>query len=97
MVLFKDTSLCAEAAQLELFKQASPAKRFAVMSSFSSALRRISLKNLEERLDPFEARIEWMRLHYGEEIAETPRNKLLNSNSKIVLGYREFDFINNRG
>lgn len=94
MVLDKDTPAEIEAMQLELFRKASFAKRFALMSSFSSTLRKASLRQLEKRLEPFEARLEWIKLHYGEEIAEGLRNKLLNSKSKVILGHREFDFTN---
>jgi phage gpG-like protein len=76
MASFTDTSLDAEALQLELVRKASPARRFELMSSFSSTLRKASLKNLEQRLSPLEARLEWMRLHYGETIAQ----KILDTN-----------------
>ena len=73
-----------EAVQLELFRKASPAKRFALMSSFSSTLRKASLKNLEQRFsNPLEARLEWMRLHYGEKIAQIVGNKIQVSRSTV--------------
>ncbi len=88
MLLAKDTPLTLEAVQLGLFRKASPAKRFALMSSFSSTLRRASLKQLEQRLSPLEARLEWVRLHYGEAIAKSLRGKLSVSRS-IVNETRE--------
>jgi hypothetical protein len=70
MALFTDTSPDVEALQLELVKKASPARRFALMSSFSSTLRRASLKNLEQHFQPQQARLEWIYLHYGEQVAK---------------------------
>lgn len=70
MALFIDTSPDVEALQLELFKQASPARRFALMSSFGSTLRQGCIKQLERHFDtPQQARLEWVRLPYGETIA----------------------------
>jgi hypothetical protein len=72
-----------EALQLELFRKASPARRFALMSSFSSTLRKASLRQLEQRLDPLEARLEWIRLHYGETLANSLQGKLRISRSTV--------------
>ncbi len=83
MALFTDTSPDAAALQLELFKQASPARRFALMSSFSSTLRKASLRQLEQRLSPLEARLEWVRLHYGERLAASLQGKLKVSRSLV--------------
>lgn len=76
MVLDKDTPPEIEALQLELFRKASFAKRFALVSSFSSTLRRASLRQLEKRLSPLDARLEWVRLHYGEVLAKQCEGKL---------------------
>jgi hypothetical protein len=83
MALFTDTSPDVEALQLELFKKASSAKRFAMMSSFSSTLRKAFLRQLEQRLNPVEARLEWVRLHYGERLAKSLEGKLSVSRSRV--------------
>jgi hypothetical protein len=83
MVLDIDTPASIEALQLELFRKASPARRFALMSSFSSTLRKASLRQLEERLDPLAARLEWVRLHYGEALANSLQGKLQVSRSPV--------------
>jgi hypothetical protein len=83
MQLSRDTPLELETVQLELFKKASPAKRFALMSSFSKTLRQASLRQLEQRLSPLEARLEWIKLHYGEAVAKNLQGKLLVSRSTV--------------
>jgi hypothetical protein len=83
MVLDRDTPAAIEAMQLELFRKASPAKRFALMSSFSSTLRQASLRQLERHLNPLEARLEWVRLHYGERVALSVSEKIQVSRSTV--------------
>ncbi len=83
MQLSRDTPLEIEAVQLELFKKASPAKRFALMSSFSTTLRQASLRQLEQRFNPLEAKLEWVRLHYGETIAKSLGHTLKVSRSTV--------------
>jgi hypothetical protein len=84
MQLATDTPLELEAVQLELVKQASPARRFELMSSFSSTLRKASLKNLERRFsEPGQAKLEWVRLHYGEKWAHHLQGKLGISRSTV--------------
>jgi hypothetical protein len=83
MRLAKDTPLEMEAVQLELFRKASPAKRFALMSSFSSTLRQASLRQLEQRFGFIEARYKWIQIHYGEAIAKSLGDKLKVSRSGV--------------
>jgi hypothetical protein len=84
MALFTDTSTDAEALQLELFRKASLAKRFALMSSYSSTLRRASLRQLEQRFsDSRKARLEWMRLHYDETVINNIKDKIQVSRSTV--------------
>jgi hypothetical protein len=89
MALFTDTSPKVEALQLELFKKASPAKRFALMSSFSSTLRRASLKNLEQHFQPQQARLEWIHLHYGEQVQVAKFQGTLNASRSTMNETRE--------
>jgi hypothetical protein len=84
MLLSKDTPLEIEKVQLELFRKASPGKRFALMSSFSSTLRRASQKQYEQRFsDPVQAKLEWVRLHYGDNFAKGLQGKLKTSRSHV--------------
>jgi hypothetical protein len=83
MQLAQDTPLELEAVQLGLFRKASPARRFALMSSFSSTLRRASLKQLEQRFGSIEARYKWIQIHYGEAIAKSLGDKLKVSRSVV--------------
>lgn len=89
MALFIDTSPDVEALQLELFKKASPARRFALMSSFSSTLRRASLKNLEQHFQPQQARLEWIHLHYAEQVQMAKFQGTLNASRSTVNETRE--------
>jgi hypothetical protein len=83
MQLAQDTPLEMEAVQLELFRKASPARRFALMSSFSSTLRQASLRQLEQRFDSIEARYKWIQIHYGEAVAKSLGDKLKVSRSIV--------------
>jgi hypothetical protein len=75
--LSKDTPLHIENLQLELFRKATPQKRFTLMQSFSHTLIQASRKNIQKRFDnPAEANIEWVRLHYGEALAEGLKHTL---------------------
>lgn len=83
MPLSKDTPLSVEQVQLKLFRQASPQKRFTLMQSFSHTLIQASRKNIQKRFtNPREATIEWVRLHYGEKLAEGLKHSLSSQNNE---------------
>ncbi len=66
-----DTSREVEEIQLELFRQASPAKRFALMDSFSSSLKRASMQRHEAIHGKGRAaQLSWVREQYGDELAD---------------------------
>jgi hypothetical protein len=76
--LSKDTPLSVENLQLELFRKATPQKRFTLMQSFSHTLIEASRQNIQKRFNnPVEANIEWVRLHYGEQLAEELKRTLI--------------------
>jgi hypothetical protein len=84
MAFVTDTPANVEAVQLELVRKASPARRFALMSSFSATLRKASLKTLEQRFSqPQQAKLEWIRLHYGKTLTEGLQGKLSDSRSTV--------------
>jgi hypothetical protein len=71
VLLSEDTPLSAERIQLELLRQATPQRRFALMQSLSSTLITASRKELQKRFpNETQARLEWVRLHYGEKLAD---------------------------
>lgn len=78
MPLDKDTPLHIERLQLELLRQATPQRRFELMGSLSSTLIAASRKELQKRFpDEQEAKLEWVRLHYGEALASGLRKELM--------------------
>lgn len=67
-----DTSVEAEAIQLELFRRMSPADRIAKMCSLSSSLRRKAfdaIRRLHPDLDEAEVRLKFIESTYGKELA----------------------------
>lgn len=66
-----DTDPQVARLQLELLRQSSPARRLQLMASMSALVIGLSRKNLEQQPgDAQSAKIEWVRLHYGPEIAQ---------------------------
>jgi len=66
-----DTSREVENIQLELFRQATPARHFALMDSFSSTLKRASMGRHEARHGVGRtAQLSWVREQYGDELAD---------------------------
>lgn len=66
-----DTPREVEAIQLELFRQATPARRFALMDSFSSSLKRASMRRHEALHGVGRtAQLSWVREQYGDELAD---------------------------
>jgi hypothetical protein len=68
-----DTHPSIEALQLELQKQRSPDERMRLAFAFSAYLINLSRTELEKRFSKIEARIEWVRLNYGEDLAKRYR------------------------
>jgi len=66
-----DTPREVEEIQLELFRQATPARRFALMDSFSSSLKRASMGRHEALHGVGRtAQLAWVREQYGDELAD---------------------------
>jgi hypothetical protein len=77
MPLSEDTPLSVERVQLELLGQATPQRRFALMQSLNRTLITASRKELQKRFpNELEAKLEWVRLHYGEKLADGLRRDL---------------------
>jgi hypothetical protein len=68
-----DTPPSIEALQLELQKKRSPDERMRLAFAFSAYLINLSRNELEKRFSKIEARIEWVRLNYGEDLAKRYR------------------------
>jgi hypothetical protein len=68
-----DTHPSIEALQLELQRKRSPDERMRLAFAFSAYLINLSRTELERRFSKIEARIEWVRLNYGEDLAKRYR------------------------
>ncbi len=76
-MILSDTNDQAARVQLELLRQASPEKRLRLMEAFSRDVRALSLQTLERKLgDPLQAKLEWVRLNYGEDLSRRVRAEL---------------------
>jgi hypothetical protein len=74
-----DTSVEAEAIQLELLRRMSPADRIAKMCNLSASLRRMAfdaIRSLYPDLDESEVRLKFIESTYGKELAAEVRNHL---------------------
>ena len=81
MPLSKDTPLEVERVQLELLRQATPQRRFELMGSLRRSLINASRKEIGKRFpNETEAKLEWVRLHYGETLANGLRKELMSRN-----------------
>ena len=70
-MLPNDTDPKVARMQVELIRQMSPARRFAMMASWSKMLLRASYRQMLERHSTeHEARIAWVRQLYGNEVAD---------------------------
>ena len=57
--------------QLELLRQATPARRFAIQSTLSKTLMQASYRQVLKRVgDEKKAKLEWVRICYGPDVAE---------------------------
>jgi len=72
----RDTSPAAHRAQIELLRQMTNSQRASLALRLSSEAIRLSRRAIQ-RVNPQwtdrEVKIEWARIHYGEEIAEKLR------------------------
>ena len=69
-----DTHPKIAALQLELMRAASSAQRLALMNAYSSELIALSKRTIAARIpDVLEANLEWVRVHYGPELADRLR------------------------
>ncbi len=68
-----DTHPSIEALQLELQRKRSPDERMRLAFAFSAYIINLSRAELEKRFSKIEARIEWVRLNYGEDLAKRYR------------------------
>lgn len=72
-----DTDPKVARMQIERIRQMSPAQRLEAMASMSEMVIMLSRQNLERQLgDPQEAKIEWIRLNYGNILALQMRLEL---------------------
>ena len=58
------------ALQLELMRKRSPAERLQLAFAYSAYLMNLSQRQLEQRMSKTEAKIEWVRVHCGEQLAQ---------------------------
>lgn len=67
---FSDTDPKVARMQIELIRQMSPARRLQIMAAMSEMVIKLSRQNLEQKLGNAQAaKLEWIRLHYGAELA----------------------------
>lgn len=77
-----DTSIEAEAIQMELLRRMSPADRIVKMCNLSASLRRMAfeaIRRLHPDLDEAEVRMKFIESTYGKELASEVRNHLQQS------------------
>lgn len=66
-----DTDPKVARMQIELLRQAGPVKRLRLMASLSAMVVQLSRRHLEQKLGNSEAaKIEWIRINYGADLAE---------------------------
>ena len=68
----RDTHPSAHRAQIELLRQASPARRFALLSSLTRFTIEASRRALRRRYPDEDERsiaIRWVAVHYGKDLA----------------------------
>lgn len=69
-----DTDPKVARLQLELLRQAGPLKRLQIMASLSAMVAQLSRSHLEQKLgDAQAAKVEYIRINYGAELAEKAR------------------------
>lgn len=64
---------------LELLRKAGTGRRAEMMRSLSASMIRLSraaVARAHPEMTPDEARLEWVRLHYGEDLAARVRERL---------------------
>ena len=74
-----DTSVEAEAIQLELLRRMSPSDRIAKMCNLSASLRRMAfdaIRRIHPELDEAEVRLKFIESTYGKELAAEVRTHL---------------------
>jgi hypothetical protein len=72
-----DTHPRIAARQLELMRRTSTQHRLELMSAYSSALIAQSRRSIAVRVpDALDAKLEWVRLNYGADLAERLRKHL---------------------
>ena len=74
-----DTHPQAEVVQIQLLRQATPARRFALMCSLSetvAALSRRAIRRANPAYSQLELDLAFVAYHYGEELAERVRPQL---------------------
>ena len=74
-----DTSVEAEAIQLELLRRMSPADRITKMCNLSASLRRMAfdaIRRIHPELDEAEVRLKFIESTYGKELAAEVRTHL---------------------
>ena len=77
--LSRDTHPAAEAVQIRLFREASPARRFEIMRALSTyvvRLARAGIRRANPDLTERELQLLFVEVHYGRELAERLREFL---------------------
>ena len=65
-----DTHPKIAALQLELQRKRSPDERLQLAFAYSAYLMNLSRCELEQRMSKTDAKIEWVRINYGEQLAQ---------------------------
>ncbi len=74
--LSRDTHPDAEAVQIRLLREASPARRFEVMRSLSASVMRLAkagIRDANPELSDRELQLLFVEVHHGRELAERLR------------------------
>lgn len=74
-----DTHPAVTQAQIDLLRQAGPRRRAALaaaLTTFSVNLARLALRRLHPEWSEAEIRLEWVRIHYGSDLAGRVRAHL---------------------
>jgi hypothetical protein len=76
-VIPSDTSPKIAAMQIEVLRKKSPADRLLLVCSLSEMVNELSMRNCEATVvDPFLARLEWIKNVYGKEFSRKVSGKL---------------------
>ncbi len=78
-----DTHPRIAALQLELQRKRLPEQRLRLALAYSAYLINLSRGELEKRMSATEAKIEWVRINYGEKLAQRYRSALAKREEQV--------------